>query len=1172
MKHRPNRIQLVLSALVVLLIMLLPISLVSLDDDFYRRQLMATIAAQTDYQLQIDGTFQVHFSITPGFMATGISISSQDHPTVYSADRLGLNVSLFSLLFGDPVIAHLAIEGMVLDLAVFDDKDSNEEDRQKTAAWTLPRVSRVDLRDVVISHDDLVIAELANWRIEENIDADSMELRGEGDLLGQQYQIQGELGCSADRLSTLAVCPVRVELRSAGDEITVAGSVREPLLSGHLQLNVAAQAPVLSETLSRFGYEMPDIGRFHFSGVLRGPIADPILINATALVAKDNALEVKLTGELNTLLTPVNDYLSIAGVVEDPELLAWLLPVDPLSLKETRFDGTLVSREQGVRFDELEIVVGGKNGSMLALEVNGELQHSAENPLGALLDVTVDARLSDVTIAIPQLQDRLPEIGPVQGQFRVINGPEATISVSDIRFSGGEKNDVSFLVHGDIGQFPVDPLSSLSGMNLQLELLVSNGDVLGDLIEAEIPDLTPLRMTGHYQGSILASSLHSLVLQAGKAGQQELYATGSIQLDDLRDGGFLKGVDLNLDFTSGTTQQAAEWLNQELPELGPVEASIQLKGEAGAYKASSVDLQIGAAEGLQVKVGGDIGRVQIQPEVKVSGINLQLDVRAPGLDDLSPLLGLDLPNLGGLVANATLTEQDERFGLGQASVSIGPEIRPVVTAAGSIDDLLEFKQVSWQIKMDMGAEELLGPLLGRPLPELGKLIGEVVLMDSDGSLGIEKITLASKGQGLLALRLDGIIDDLANLDELEVNAEMSTQDLKTIGMLLGLDWPSSQPARMTGRMAAKGQQGLFDSTLTVGETKVLANIAASLDGARPDFKGEITTEVLRLADFGFPRSFVDKAESPSDVRVAGSTDSDTTEARVFSEQPFTVDWMQAFDLELELSADEVIGTNARLDSFSIPVSVKQGQRVAVESANFVYEEGAFIFDFLMETADKPQVNLRMTADDVEIGLALANVGWEVPVDGSLNLNVDLFGRGQSPAELAADLNGLIEVGMEHMMVPRRSIDLLAVDLLGWTLNSAFARGQQTRLDCGIVRLDLVAGQLSSDVFFFDGPELTLTGEGSVQLREETLDLSLYPRRKGRLLSNVTPVNISGRLSQPSIRIIPARATATGLAGLAAAPQIFIPMSAMGFLGDLFARDRGKGDNSACLAYTNAAEQ
>ena len=264
----------------------------------------------------------------------------------------------------------------------------------------------------------------------------------------------------------------------------------------------------------------------------------------------------------------------------------------------------------------------------------------------------------------------------------------------------------------------------------------------------------------------------------------------------------------------------------------------------------------------------------------------------------------------------------------------------------------------------------------------------------------------------------------------------------------------------------------------------------------------------------------------------------------------------------------MIGTRAKLKSFVIPVTITDGGTLRIASATFLYEEGEFLFDLEVEgNTTPPSFELRINGDDISVGQSLAHVGTRAALDGSLNVSVDLTSQGRSPAEIAANLEGTIELGMEEITFPQEIVDLLAVDFFGWTLSSTFGKGRAAKLDCGIVMLKANDGKLVSEVIFFDGSNLALLGEGSLDLGRETIDLSLYPKKKKRFWSKVNPVTITGALTAPSVTTIATGTAAARYGMLAAAPEIFVPLTALGRLGELFTRDASRGANSACLQYT-----
>ena len=60
----------------LLLLALVGVSLIPLDDDFYRQKLIDTLTESTDYQLEIAGSLKLYLSFTPGFKATQARIAS----------------------------------------------------------------------------------------------------------------------------------------------------------------------------------------------------------------------------------------------------------------------------------------------------------------------------------------------------------------------------------------------------------------------------------------------------------------------------------------------------------------------------------------------------------------------------------------------------------------------------------------------------------------------------------------------------------------------------------------------------------------------------------------------------------------------------------------------------------------------------------------------------------------------------------------------------------------------------------------------------------------------------------------------------------------------------------------------------------------------------------------
>ncbi len=67
----------------------------------------------------------------------------------------------------------------------------------------------------------------------------------------------------------------------------------------------------------------------------------------------------------------------------------------------------------------------------------------------------------------------------------------------------------------------------------------------------------------------------------------------------------------------------------------------------------------------------------------------------------------------------------------------------------------------------------------------------------------------------------------------------------------------------------------------------------------------------------------------------------------------------------------------------------------------------------------------------------------------MTARVDLKSRGQSPAELAANLDGEINFVTENARIGRSALNLLTVDVIGWTISNILSPNKDVEIECGI---------------------------------------------------------------------------------------------------------------------------
>jgi AsmA protein len=184
----------------------------------------------------------------------------------------------------------------------------------------------------------------------------------------------------------------------------------------------------------------------------------------------------------------------------------------------------------------------------------------------------------------------------------------------------------------------------------------------------------------------------------------------------------------------------------------------------------------------------------------------------------------------------------------------------------------------------------------------------------------------------------------------------------------------------------------------------------------------------------------------------------------------------------------------------------------------------------------------MSGNDLSLGPALAEIQNDVPVEGYVNLHADVSASGDSPHELASSLDGTFGFGLENARVPRRYIEYLAVDVFGWAFNTATRRDPYASLDCVMAGFDIKDGVATSNLLAADGPSLTVAGTAILNFGDETMDMTLLPRQKKSLFSELSPVHIKGPMRDPEVTALPVKSAVTSLGTLALVPTL--PMVAI----------------------------
>jgi hypothetical protein len=804
-------------------------------------------------------------------------------------------------------------------------------------------------------------------------------------------------------------------------------------------------------------------------------------------------------------------------------------------------DGQFGDRSFSIKgqMDSLAQLIGGGQPYSVQLDItSGTLEIRMEGTIarpldGAGLDLQLSLTDPQLTRTLRLWNDSAPDLGTVTARMQ-LRGDYGTPRLEQISARVQRPGELDLNVTGEIGD-----LLTLERLELQLDGRSSNPSVTSWLLFDHQNKLKTLAVKGTVSARDGQYRIEGLQAKAITRSGVQVDASGTADIHETLKKRPAQLTGLRLAIDSPTTRAITSMTSQggdSIPELGRVKATARLVPYLDGVSLDGLSLDIGGPGQLRTTASGSIDVIPFYGMEKSSGFNLMLDARAEKTTYLNDSLKLNLPELGAIQAQARVRGGMSSVSIESLKLTIGSPDKPALRANGSVRTGFRQRSSSLDIGFDVATADLIAALYKQsPSVNLGRLDGSMTASDLDGSWGLDKFTIVSDQTGLFRFKASGALGDLVNRDQGQVRTMLEIDDVPALGKALGVTLSGFSAYRGQGNLKIVKEQLDYEASNTLGATSITTRLTGSLSGDKPRLEGRLDIPVLHLADFGLGAQTVGGA-------AAGTQAKDAAKKYLFSRQPLDLKILQALDLDFTVAVPAVAGTTLRFKHLDARINLQDGV-LRASPVSLEFEGGPSTLDLMINTRQKPAFTLRVSGNDLSLGPALAEIQNEVPVEGFVNLLVDVSAGGNSPHELASSLDGKFSFGLENARVPRKYVEFLAIDVFGWVINTATRRDPYANLDCVMAAFDINDGVATSNLLAADGPSLTIAGTATLDLGDETIDMTLLPKQKNTLFSNLSPVHIKGPLRDPNVEALPVKAAVTSLGSLVlmpALPMVTIP--------------------------------
>ena len=635
----------------------------------------------------------------------------------------------------------------------------------------------------------------------------------------------------------------------------------------------------------------------------------------------------------------------------------------------------------------------------------------------------------------------------------------------------------------------IDRIEDGEVSNLLLRFDVEGGDMreLEDLVGVALPE------TSHFSATSTLSLDDDAIVLSNLSAKVEWLGSELELAGDVADIEELAGIDMQVSVRGNDLSDLAEITSVPLPRTHAYQVQGRVTGAWPALSLRAADASLRRGD-LQLDLSGGI-----EDLAAVSGLDIGIVASGGDLAQIPELRDYDLPITDSFDLDARIRGYPDSLTatLDKASARRGSH-EAVLT--GEIGELTVFGDLDLQLQARGGNAAELNAVIGLNVPPTHNYRLAADLADGlDGISASNAKLVGDMPGGRLDIR--GNVGRILDLHDVDLVIRAGTDDLSSLNRYVDFNLPVSEPVEVTGRLRGTAPDMRLDKfTVRSGQTLVNGSVAIHL-GDRLSFEGSVSSGVIDLSPYLIAArdKTQDKAASRSD--------------KVFSAEPIDLSLLDHFDARMTLDNVEWWSSAANAHVQQATVALVEGS-LSVEPLRMTRNDAIFSANFLLDRKATPHYKLDMSVENVNLAIFLKDLRAREFYEGRFDLALDLEGSGTSVRDIAASLDGSVAAFVSEARVPAVSTVLLTVDvlleLLPWV-----KRREDLVVNCAISQVEIDQGLATIKLLYLDSRQLTMIAGGTVDLRDEMLDLRLAPRpKKRRFLAHNIDITMKGPLVAP----------------------------------------------------------
>lgn len=371
--------------------------------------------------------------------------------------------------------------------------------------------------------------------------------------------------------------------------------------------------------------------------------------------------------------------------------------------------------------------------------------------------------------------------------------------------------------------------------------------------------------------------------------------------------------------------------------------------------------------------------------------------------------------------------------------------------------------------------------------------------------------------------LDGQVEQPWSPQSAEFRFSASASQPGLLERLLAPYMEVSLPAfDVDGRLDYAGDQrrlSVSDLDASFGESDVRGNVSLDWSADSPSLSASLQSNQLDVDD-------LTGRDGESEDGVTESEESDSASGDVLPEKKFDLTMLKKARVNIDYRAGDLDTGSVALGSVTVSITLEDGHLVA-QPVRLEAFGGELQLRVNMQTTESALSGIiDAEARGLNLDRMLQREASTSSTFGAVGGQGKIWVAGDSVAALAASADGGLMLLMTGGKLDALLVQLASLDI-GEALLAAIGLADPVPIDCGYASLHSNAGIVEVYRFVVDTADTTFFLDGDINLRNETLDLTLYPQSKDAGFPAAdAALAITGPLTEPQVNL-----QAEDLAGL-----------------------------------------